>query len=85
MKRQAPINYLCSASPPRLLNVIKMSTEIANILVVMGYAMARTLRPQEELMMLRYDSYAASYPSHISQAESPAQAQACRFGGMFSP
>lgn len=51
MKRQAPINYLCAASPPRLLNVIKMNAEIANILVVMGYAMAYTLRPQEELMI----------------------------------
>lgn len=50
MKRQAPINYLCSASPPRLLNVIKMSTGIANILVAMGYATGCALRPQEETL-----------------------------------
>lgn len=42
-----------------------MNAEIANILVVMGYAMACSLRPQEEPMMLRYDSYAASYSSHL--------------------
>lgn len=63
MKLQAPINYLCSASPPRLLNVIKMNTEIANILVVVGYAMACPLGPQEELMTLSHDSYAASSSS----------------------
>lgn len=67
-----------------------MSTGIANTLVVMGYAMARTHSSQEDLM--RYDSYAASHSAHLSQAESSGssgaslmeQAQACRFVGRFS-